>query len=491
MELIEGADISELLQQRNGAFPLADVLRWADELLDALDYLHTHEPAVVHRDIKPQNLKLTSRGQVVLLDFGLAKGTSTQTRAAQATAASVFGYSRNYAPLEQIQGTGTDARSDLYSLGATLYHLLTGMPPVDALTRASAIVNGQPDPLRPAHLAHAQVPSAVSEILRRSMSQNAAHRQPAAADMRVALRRAANAIPEAARQQQQGASAFAQAKPATDVLTVLESLSPATYGQGSPSDTRATTMLRYHQPATSQGETTFVDSFGVRRRSPMTSVVPPSHTPPVRKSPAMLVGVALAVLVACALVAFPLMRRRGDTLPANSGAQNETPSGASANAETSPSGATQPQASSETPNSSSSFGTTTSQAQSNVARPAAESGTSTGQFGNGNAEGASGSNAGGEESNRTSTSSAPAAVSTADSSGLVIQAPAPNSQPDNRSAAAEYDAQRAEDLRRRKQQQEQQLQQQREREQRPQYGPPPPPPMGGDRRPPPRRPPPF
>lgn len=484
MELIEGADISDLLQQRNGAFPLADVLRWADELLDALDYLHTHEPPVVHRDIKPQNLKLTSRGQIVLLDFGLAKGTSTQTRAnVTAAAASVFGYSRNYAPLEQIQGTGTDARSDLYSLGATLYHLLTGMPPVDALTRASAIINGQPDPLRPAHLAHAQVPPAVSEILRRSMAQNAAHRQPTAADMRATLRRAANALSE------QGASVTAHNGSATDVATVVEPMPQATYGQQPYTYARPMMQLQ-RPPAASKGETTIVESHTTRRRPSTTFIMPPD-TPPARKSSTMYVGVAIAVLVACALIAFPLMRRSSDALPANSGAQSGTPSGAPANAETATPDATQPQAPGETQNSSSTFETTTSQAQSNVARPAAAaSQTATGgQYANGNPEATSVNNTGAGEANRTS-AAAPAAVSSADSSGLVIQSPAPNSQPSNKSAAAEYDAQRAEDLRRRKQQQEQQLQQQREREQQPQYGPPPPH-MGGGQRPPPRRPPPY
>ena len=121
-------------------------MTWADQLLDALDYLHTQDPQIVHRDIKPQNLKLTSRGQIILLDFGLAKGQAGEISRVT-TAASIFGYTPNYAPLEQIQGLGTDTRSDLYSLGATLYHLMTGVKPPDALTRAAALVNGQPDPL--------------------------------------------------------------------------------------------------------------------------------------------------------------------------------------------------------------------------------------------------------------------------------------------------------------------------------------------------------
>lgn len=123
MEYIAGEDLSELLEKRGGAFPVSQVFDWADQLLDALDFLHTQELPIIHRDIKPQNLKLTARGRIVLLDFGLAKGATIQLACATVTG-SVFGYSRNYAPLEQMQSAGTDPRSDIYSLGATLYHLL-------------------------------------------------------------------------------------------------------------------------------------------------------------------------------------------------------------------------------------------------------------------------------------------------------------------------------------------------------------------------------
>ncbi len=189
MEFISGRDLSEMLKERAGApFPTRDVLNWADQLLDALDYLHTQEPVVVHRDIKPQNLKLATRNQIILLDFGLAKGTPSQTRVT--ATGSLFGYSFNYAPLEQMQGTGTDPRSDLYSLSATLHHLLTAQTPADALSRATAVLNGQPDPLRPAHEINAQVPAAISELLSRAMSLNAAGRPASAVEMRESLRRA-------------------------------------------------------------------------------------------------------------------------------------------------------------------------------------------------------------------------------------------------------------------------------------------------------------
>src|SRR6476661_9216819 len=163
MQFIPGDDLSQMMARKQGPFPPDQVLTWGDQLLDALDYLHTQDPQIIHRDIKPQNLKLTARGQIILLDFGLAKGQTSEITAVT-TSASIFGYTPNYAPLEQIQGKGTDARSDLYSLGATLYHLLTGVKPPDALTRAAAIVNGQADPLLKASEANAEVSPDVDEV---------------------------------------------------------------------------------------------------------------------------------------------------------------------------------------------------------------------------------------------------------------------------------------------------------------------------------------
>jgi len=140
MEFIPGDDLGTVLAERRDhlepkntpkGFAVDDVLIWADQLLDALDYLHTSDPQIIHRDIKPQNLKLTKRGQIILLDFGLAKGSPIHPSQA-ASSGSIMGFTPSYAPVEQIYGTGTDPRSDLYSLGATLYHLFTGSLPMDA-----------------------------------------------------------------------------------------------------------------------------------------------------------------------------------------------------------------------------------------------------------------------------------------------------------------------------------------------------------------------
>jgi serine/threonine protein kinase len=192
MEYIPGEDLGALLEQQKRPFDVADVLRWADQLLDVLAYLHTHEPPIIHRDIKPQNMKRTAGNNIILLDFGLAKGSAAQTRAT--SAGSIFGYTPHYAPLEQIHGTGTDPRSDLYSLGATLYHLITDQTPIDALSRAGAKVNDLPDPLAPANVVNPNVPAPVAAVLHQAMAQNANQRPPTAAAMRAQLQEAGKGI---------------------------------------------------------------------------------------------------------------------------------------------------------------------------------------------------------------------------------------------------------------------------------------------------------
>ncbi|MBX3279440.1 MAG: protein kinase [Acidobacteria bacterium] len=187
MEYISGPDLSKLLSDSGGILPVAQVAGFADQLLDALEYIHEHEPPVIHRDIKPENIKLTARGQVMLIDFGLAKDLG---------GVSVIAYSAAYAPLEQLRAKGTDARSDIYALGATLYRLVTGRAPINAVERLEALANTGRDPLRAPHDLSLAIPERFSRALEKAMELDRDNRFQNAREMRKALRDALSGAPE-------------------------------------------------------------------------------------------------------------------------------------------------------------------------------------------------------------------------------------------------------------------------------------------------------
>ncbi len=136
MDYVEGEDLNSMLQRAQQPLPEEAVLNWTDQVLDALIYLHGHRPMpIIHRDIKPANIRLNLQGKVKLVDFGLVKlydaskpETKLELRGLGTPA---------YAPLEQFASSEdhTDARSDIYALGATLYHLLTNIYPPDVHQR--------------------------------------------------------------------------------------------------------------------------------------------------------------------------------------------------------------------------------------------------------------------------------------------------------------------------------------------------------------------
>ncbi len=185
MEYIPGDDLHEAMQKRGTPFSVDQVLLWADQLLDVLDYLHTQTEPIIHRDIKPANIKYTAEGTPILLDFGLSKKI-TPTRPSDA-ARSVSGYTPDFAPLEQIQGSDTDARSDLYSLAATLYYALTANQPPAALSRAAAIQQGNPDPLQPVDVLNPHVPRHVNDALLQALAIKPDDRPPDAHNLRALL----------------------------------------------------------------------------------------------------------------------------------------------------------------------------------------------------------------------------------------------------------------------------------------------------------------
>ncbi len=190
MDYISGEDLSERLKATDNPFPLNWVLFWADQLLGALNYLHNHNPPIIHRDIKPQNLKLTDENHIVLLDFGLSKNVLGNTRVT--TSGSVVGYTPHYAPMEQVRGTGTNARSDIFALSSTLYHLATNEIPADALTRADAMLAGLPDPLRPPFEINTEISQTISDAILKGMEISQEKRFGSAKEMQKILRRAYN-----------------------------------------------------------------------------------------------------------------------------------------------------------------------------------------------------------------------------------------------------------------------------------------------------------
>ena len=186
LESVEGKDLSELIEKLKKPFTSANVMNWADQLLDALNYLHSQTSPIIYRDIKPENIKLTPTGKIKLLTANLVQTVDSKVNntAPHKTLDSV---DLNYLPLEQIWDgldpasqkvilnnydeksekileQPADAQSDIYALSATLYHLVTGQFPVDALTRSIDNLEGKSDPLLPPNKFNSNIPPEFSNI---------------------------------------------------------------------------------------------------------------------------------------------------------------------------------------------------------------------------------------------------------------------------------------------------------------------------------------
>jgi serine/threonine-protein kinase len=209
MDYISGEDLAQNLI-KGKRFSVEEVVNIADKVLDALEYLHS--VTIFHRDIKPHNIKIDETGKIYLLDFGTAKGTFDETTLTQNVGQSITGFTPFYAPLEQVlrvdpnsflllQSTDspllndflekkTDERSDIYSLGATLYHLLTRLSPEKATAtfRAFSVWTGKPDPLQNIRELNGEVSAEFANVIYRSLELDPENRFQTAAEFRNALK---------------------------------------------------------------------------------------------------------------------------------------------------------------------------------------------------------------------------------------------------------------------------------------------------------------
>jgi len=166
MDFIEGEDLRQRME-RVGTISEEEAIQIGAAICDALTYLHTRKPPILHRDIKPGNVKITPEGHIFLVDFGLAK----VVRGSQATTTGARAMTPGYSPPEQYGTARTDPRTDIYSLGATLYAALTGIIPEDGLARA--MDNAQLTPLR---RRNPKVSRRLAAVIEKAMSVDPADR---------------------------------------------------------------------------------------------------------------------------------------------------------------------------------------------------------------------------------------------------------------------------------------------------------------------------
>ncbi|HLE22972.1 MAG TPA: serine/threonine-protein kinase [Anaerolineales bacterium] len=192
MDFVPGEDLKSLMDDARRAQRFLEpplVVDWALQLLDALDYMHHQDPPVIHRDIKPGNVKRTPTGLVKLVDFGLVK----QMLPDEMTVTVIQGRGTAlYTPLEQYGGDSghTEPRSDLYALGATIYHLLTNQPPAEAKERFL-----RPESLVPPRRINQAIDPEVDHALMWAMALHPDERPGDASTFREALRGAPSAAP--------------------------------------------------------------------------------------------------------------------------------------------------------------------------------------------------------------------------------------------------------------------------------------------------------
>ncbi|MCZ7552621.1 MAG: hypothetical protein B6D39_11920 [Anaerolineae bacterium UTCFX2] len=183
MDFVEGQDLEKILETRE-IVPADEALEWMIQVAGALEYLHNQDPPVLHRDIKPANIRITPKGKAMLVDFGLVKVFDEHLK----TTVGARAVTPGFAPPEQYGRGGTDARTDIYALGATLYALLTGHEPLESVRRMAG------EHMPSAHALNPSIPLKLSDVVERAMEVDPAKRYPNVTELLRKLQAAREAL---------------------------------------------------------------------------------------------------------------------------------------------------------------------------------------------------------------------------------------------------------------------------------------------------------
>jgi serine/threonine protein kinase len=241
MEFVDGVTLSSRLHE--GAIPPAQAVKYIDQVLDALSYAHKQN--IIHRDIKPANMMLTPDGSVKLMDFGIARSATDRSLTMTGTTLG----SLNYMPPEQVKGDPADNRSDLYSLGVSLYEMVTGQLPFTADSNYAMMAAHLQEVPKPPIVLRPGIPQALNQIIVMALAKDPGQRFQSADAFRGALK-----------------SVSAQGA-ATEV-------DPRAYAPSGAASAGSATSLFQETPA-SQSPTTVLDTPAYQRTQRVAAATPP------------------------------------------------------------------------------------------------------------------------------------------------------------------------------------------------------------------------